>query len=373
MGCGCFTITQSRSRSNGYRKAFKEYDVVPVSNSVASSEKDLLEIERVEQKFRSSTKVQPSVKELVNDKKVRRLPPVKETHILIHNEDFEGNKMINEYVRECKIGSGSYCKVVLHRGNKDGNLYAVKIFRKSRLGKIRASHSGNAMSKVLTEVSILKQVDHPNIVKLIEVIDDPDSDRFYMVLEYMERGWIFKGSGPSGGIGEGIARKYFQDIVAGLKHLHSNNIVHGDIKPENLLVSSDGSVKICDFSESCKFEDNNDELKRSAGTPVFTAPECSQGFLYHGKVADIWALGITLYCMVLGQFPFIGETLRETFHKIVNHPMVVPDNFNTDLADLLNGLLCKDPMRRISLDEAMRHPWVVKGYGHLISRLTDQS
>eukprot|EP01018_Ginkgo_biloba_P019594 Gb_25049 [translate_table: standard] len=139
------------------------------------------------------------------------------------------------------------------------------------------------------------------------------------------------------------------------------NVVHGDIKPENLLVNSNGRVKICDFSVSRMFEGNNDELRRSPGTPVFTAPECCLGLAYHGKVADVWALGVTLYCMVLGGYPFIGETLQDTYDKIVYDPLSLPEDMNPELANLLQGLLCKDPNKRMSLDAAARHPWVLKG------------
>jgi hypothetical protein len=105
---------------------------------------------------------------------------VKETHHVVRSEDFDGNKMINEYVRESKIGTGSYGKVVLHRSKRDNRLYAIKIFHKSRLCKLRVSPTETAMMDVLREVAIMKQLDHPNIVKLVEVIDDPESDHFYM-------------------------------------------------------------------------------------------------------------------------------------------------------------------------------------------------
>jgi hypothetical protein len=97
-------------------------------------------------------------------------------------QDSNGNKMINEYVRECKIGTGSYGKVVLHRSKKDDKLYAIKMFHKSRLRKLRISPTETAMMDVLREVSIMKELDHPNIVHLVEVIDDPESDHFYMGL-----------------------------------------------------------------------------------------------------------------------------------------------------------------------------------------------
>lgn len=211
----------------------------------------------------------------------------------------------------------------------------------------------------------MKIVSHPNIVNLIEVIDDPDTDHFYMVLEYVEGKWDCDGSGPPGGLGEAIARKYLRDIVSGLMYLHSHNIVHMDIKPQNLLVTQNGTVKIADFSVSQVFEGDNDELRRSPGTPVITAPECCLGLTYHGKAADTWAVGITLYCMIMGKFPFIGETLQETYDKIVNDPIYVPDDLNSQLCNLLEGLLCKDPDERLTLEMVAEHPWVIGEDGPL--------
>ncbi|KAE8731600.1 Pyridoxine biosynthesis 2 [Hibiscus syriacus] len=176
----------------------------------------------------------------------------------------------------------------------------------------RVGPSETAMSDVLREVLIMKILEHPNIVNLIEVIDDPAMDQFYMVLEYVEGKWVCEDSGPQGGIGEDTARKY----------------------------------------------DENDELRRSPGTPVFTAPECCLGLTYHGKAADTWALGVTLYCMVLGHYPFLGETLQDTYDKIVNNPLILPNDMNPALRNLLEGLLCKDPKHRMTLNDVAEHYWV---------------
>ncbi|CAA2985108.1 serine threonine- kinase GRIK2 [Olea europaea subsp. europaea] len=285
--------------------------------------------------------------------------PVKETHNLIRSEDENGQKMVNEYVRERKIGAGSYGKVVLYRSRIDGKEYAIKAFHKSHLLKLRVAPSETAMTDVLREVLIMKILSHPNIVNLIEVIDDPTTDHFYMVLEYVEGKWVCEGSGPTRGLEESTARKYLRDIVAGLMYLHAHNIVHGDIKPDNLLVTGNGTVKIGDFSVSQVFEDGNDELRRSPGTPVFTAPECCLGLTYHGKAADTWAVGVTLYCMVLGKYPFLGETLQDTYDKIVNNPLLLPDEMNPLLKNLIEGLLCKDPLRRMTLEDVAQHSWVI--------------
>ncbi|XP_011040879.1 PREDICTED: serine/threonine-protein kinase GRIK2-like isoform X2 [Populus euphratica] len=262
---------------------------------------------------------------------VCRQYPVKETHLLVPSEDENGNKMVNEYVREYKIGAGSYGKVVLYRSSIDGKHYAIKAFHKSHLLKLRVAPSETAMSDVLREVLIMKMVDHPNIVNLIEVIDDPTTDHFYMVLEYVDGKRVWDGSGPPGGIGEDTARKYLRDVVSGLMYLHAH--------------------------------DDNDELRRSPGTPVFTAPECCVCLTYHGKAADTWAVGVTLYCMILGQYPFLGETLHDTYDKIVNNPLVLPDELNAQLKDLLEGLLCKDPARRITLAAVTNHTWVIGDEG----------
>ncbi|KAL7198165.1 hypothetical protein ACSBR2_020648 [Camellia fascicularis] len=285
--------------------------------------------------------------------------PVKETHKLIRSEDENGDKMVNEYVHEFKIGSGSYGKVVLYRSSVDGKHYAIKSFHKSYLLKQRVAPCETAMTDVLREVLIMKMLEHPNIVNLIEVIDDPTTDHFYMVLEYVEGKWVCEGSGPPGGLGENKARKYLRDIVSGLMYLHAHNIVHGDIKPDNLLVTAAGTVKIGDFSVSQVFEDDNDELRRSPGTPVFTAPECCLGLTYGGKAADTWAMGVSLYCMVFGKYPFLGDTLQDTYDKIVNNPLSLPDRVNPLLKNLLEGLLCKDPRHRMTLGAVSEHAWVV--------------
>ncbi|XP_028944353.1 serine/threonine-protein kinase GRIK1 isoform X2 [Malus domestica] len=217
-----------------------------------------------------------------------RPSPVKETCKVVRTEDENGNKMVNEYVRECKIGAGSYGKVVLYRSLVDGQHYAIKAFHKSHLLKLRVAPSETAMTDVLRE-----------------------------------------------------------------------NIVHGDIKPDNLLLSRDGTVKIGDFSVSQVFEDDHDELRRSPGTPVFTAPECCLGLTYRGRAADTWAVGVTLYCMVLGQYPFLGDTLQDTYDKIVNNPLVLPDDMTPLLKDLLEGLLCKDPNMRLTLEAVAEHTWVI--------------
>ncbi|XP_010425949.1 PREDICTED: serine/threonine-protein kinase GRIK1-like [Camelina sativa] len=141
-------------------------------------------------------------------------------------------------------------------------------------------------------------------------------------------------------------------------YLHAHNVIHGDIKPDNLFVTSTGRVKIGDFSVSQVFKDDDDQLRRSPGTPVFTAPECCLGITYSGKSADTWAVGVTLYRMILGVYPFLGDTLQDTYDKIVYNPLIILDELNPHLKNLIEGLLCKDPNQRMTLKAVAEHPWV---------------
>lgn len=294
--------------------------------------------------------------------------PVKETTSVYYSKHANGKKMINEYVKERKISCRKYGKVVLYRNSNNGMLFAIKIFYKRGLRKVHITPSETAMSNVLREVSIMKMLEHPNIVNLVEVIDDPKSDYLYMVLEYVEGNGTCNIS-ETQGVDETTARRYFKDILAGIIYLHNHNVVHGDIKPENLLLTKNGRVKIGDFGVSYVFEDDNDEFWRCLGTPAFTAPECCSDIVYHGKAADTWALGITLYYMVVGCYPFIGDGILDTYDKIVNTPLSFPKELDPELKDLLQGLLCKDPMQRTTLTAVAENPWVMREGGTVPHRL----
>jgi len=155
---------------------------------------------------------------------VCRVVPVKETKHAIQSMDEHGNKMLNAYVRECRIGSGSYAKVILYHSVEDKAKYAIKVFHRSHLQRLRVAPSETAMSDVLREVAIMKLLEHPNIVNLIEVIDDPNIDDFYMVLEYVEGKVVYEGSNGMHALNEHTSKRYFRDIVSGVMYLHSHGM-----------------------------------------------------------------------------------------------------------------------------------------------------
>ncbi|KAG1454947.1 hypothetical protein G6F56_007194 [Rhizopus delemar] len=228
------------------------------------------------------------------------------------------------------------------------------------------------------EISILKKCRHPNVVQLLEVMDNPESKKMYIVLEYTcgEIEWR-QDEKPVLSIEE--SRRIFRDIVNGLDYLHCQGIIHRDIKPANVLLSENRVAKISDFGVSyynpllakdSRIEPTQDlilrmekELAETAGTPAFFAPElCYAGEGKRSRISkaiDVWALGVTLYCLLFGQCPFTASSEFELFEIIPYQPLTFPFAIEDDLQDLLKSLLEKLPEKRITLDKVKSHPWLL--------------
>ncbi|CAH1758960.1 5224_t:CDS:2 [Entrophospora sp. SA101] len=278
---------------------------------------------------------------------------VKETHtISIKYEQTQttDNKLINQYMLIKELGRGVHGKVKLGKDLETGELVAIKIVE--RITRRRLGQHNNDLTneqKIRREISILKKCIHPHVVRLKEVIDDPTSKKIYMVIEYMEGGeikWKDENDNPLMTINE--ARQTFRDVVLGLEY-------------PNLLLTADHVVKISDFGVS---HFNDTDLAKTAGSPAFFAPElcCTDKSRPPiTKAIDVWALGVTLYCFIFGKCPFIADTEFELFFRVIPHqPLQFPENISisADLKDLLKSLLEKDPLKRITLDEVKKHPWV---------------
>ncbi|PWA22808.1 hypothetical protein CCH79_00002194, partial [Gambusia affinis] len=210
------------------------------------------------------------------------------------------------------------------------------------------------LERVYQEIAILKKLDHVNIVKLVEVLDDPSEDNLYMGIPVME----VPTETP---FSEEQARQYFRDIILGIEYLHYQKIVHRDIKPSNLLLGDDGHVKIADFGVSNQFEGNDALLSSTAGTPAFMAPEtlsekCKS---FSGKALDVWAMGITLYCFC----PFIDEYILALHNKIKTKPVDFPEtpNICEELRTLILRMLDKNPDTRMTIPEIKMDQWVTQG------------
>ncbi|CAO0792678.1 unnamed protein product [Mucor circinelloides] len=301
------------------------------------------------------------------------------------SETEDGLKKINNYLLKKEIGHGAFGTVHLGINTLTNEECAIKEFSKSRLrrkeqmammkrgrgrgrGGIAAANRNHELSNspldlVRSEVAILKKLNHRNVVKLYEVLDDPNDDSLYMILEMAHKGVIMQidlhqAATP---YTESASRYYFRQMVLGIEYLHCNDIVHRDIKPDNLLLSDNNVLKIVDFGVSEMFVKGDDALKSTAGSPAFMAPElctADKGRPISGKAADIWSMGVTLYCLVHGRIPFSNESLLGLHEMILKDPVQFNKNLSDSLVDLLQKLLEKDPSKRILMRDIRKHAWV---------------
>ena len=201
----------------------------------------------------------------------------------------------------------------------------------------------------------MKKLNHPNLVSLLEVLDDPAEDSLYMVLEMCKKGVIMKV-----GMNEVAdpydpesCRCWFRDLILGIEYLHAQGVVHRDVKPDNLLLTDDDVLKIVDFGVSEMFEKHSDmKIAKSAGSPAFLPPELcvSNHGGISGKAADIWSMGVTLYCLYFGKVPFDKTSVLELYDSIRNDETELGP-CEEDFRDLMHKLLEKDPEKRIKMTE----------------------
>ncbi|XP_076257097.1 calcium/calmodulin-dependent protein kinase kinase 1-like isoform X6 [Rhynchophorus ferrugineus] len=286
---------------------------------------------------------------------------------------------LNQYKLLDSIGQGSYGVVKLAYNQEDDTHYAMKILSKKKLfkksgmfgrmppkkeGRSNSSPVNHPLEKVYREIAILKKLDHPNVVKLVEVLDDPDEDHLYLAFELLDRGQVLEVP-TDNPLDEEKSWNYFRDVILGIEYLHFQRIIHRDIKPANLLLNDQDRVQITDFGVCNEFHGSDAFLSSTAGTPAFTPPEAlgeerSSGF--SGKCTDIWAMGVTLYAFVYGHVPFHDENIIGLYSKIRNQQVTFPEKtaVSTELKDLIKKMLEKDPSKRIAMHEIKEHPWVTK-------------
>ncbi|XP_026165242.1 serine/threonine-protein kinase MARK1 isoform X3 [Mastacembelus armatus] len=198
------------------------------------------------------------------------------------------------------IGKGNFAKVKLARHVLTGREVAVKIIDKTQLNP-------TSLQKLFREVRIMKILNHPNIVKLFEVIETEKT--LYLVMEYASGGEVFDYLVAHGRMKEKEARSKFRQIVSAVQYCHQRRIVHRDLKAENLLLDADMNIKIADFGFSNEFTLGS-KLDTFCGSPPYAAPELFQGKKYDGPEVDVWSLGVILYTLVSGSLPFDGQNLK---------------------------------------------------------------
>ncbi|OBS79103.1 hypothetical protein A6R68_18511 [Neotoma lepida] len=292
-----------------------------------------------------------------------RRPTVESHHVSITG--LQDCVQLNQYTLKDEIGKGSYGVVKLAYNENDNTYYAMKVLSKKKLIRqagfprrppprgTRPAPGGciqprGPIEQVYQEIAILKKLDHPNVVKLVEVLDDPNEDHLYMVFELVNQGPVMEVPTLKP-LSEDQARFYFQDLIKGIEYLHYQKIIHRDIKPSNLLVGEDGHIKIADFGVSNEFKGSDALLSNTVGTPAFMAPESLSETrkIFSGKVSLDLLSSAWIRC------PFMDERIMCLHSKIKSQALEFPDqpDIAEDLKDLITRMLDKNPESRIVVPE----------------------
>ncbi|EEB08352.1 CAMK/CAMKL/AMPK protein kinase Ssp2 [Schizosaccharomyces japonicus yFS275] len=261
------------------------------------------------------------------------------------NESSKGN--IGPYIVKKVLGEGSFGKVKLATHYKTHQDVALKFISKQTL------KMSDMYSRVEREISYLKLLRHPHIIKLYEVITTPTD--IIMVIEYAG-GELFDYIVQKRKLSEDEARRFFQQIICAIEYCHRHKIVHRDLKPENLLLDANLNVKIADFGLSNLMTDGN-FLKTSCGSPNYAAPEVINGKLYAGPEVDVWSCGVILYVMLVGQLPFDDELIPNLFKKINSGLFYMPDWVSSGAKSLIRRMIVVDSMQRITIQGIREDPW----------------
>ena len=218
----------------------------------------------------------------------------------------------------------------------------------------------------------MKNLNHPNITKILEHFE---SEKYYLIImEYINGGNLFSFVKKRRKLSEKTAKFLFRQIIQGIKYIHSKNIVHRDIKLENILIDVNNNIKICDFGIGKILDNKNKKLHDQCGTPMYMAPEILLSTKEKGYDAfpvDLWSAGIALYIMLSGTLPFSihdedissinNNNEKKNFalqYAIINHEPKKIENISSEAKNLLFGLLNKNPKKRLNCDEVLNHPWL---------------
>uniref|UniRef100_A0A8C4SWG4 Serine/threonine-protein kinase STK11 n=1 Tax=Erpetoichthys calabaricus TaxID=27687 RepID=A0A8C4SWG4_ERPCA len=267
-------------------------------------------------------------------------------------------KLIGKYLMGDLLGEGSYGKVKEMLDSETLCRRAVKILKKKKLRRIP-----NGEANVKKEIQLLRKLRHKNVIQLVDVLYNEEKQKIYP-FEYCVCGMQeMLDSVTAKKFPVFQAHGYFCQLIDGLEYLHSQGIVHKDIKPGNLLLTTDGTLKISDLgvAEALHPFAEDDTCRTSQGSPAFQPPEIANGLdTFSGFKVDIWSAGVTLYNITTGLYPFEGDNIYKLFENIGKGDYNIPEDCGPLLADLLRGMLEYDPAKRFSIQRIRQHNWVRK-------------
>ncbi|KAK6940285.1 NAF domain [Dillenia turbinata] len=243
-------------------------------------------------------------------------------------------RKVGKYEVGRTIGEGTFAKVKFAQNTETGESVAMKVLDRSTIIKHKM------VEQIKREISIMKLVRHPNVVRLHEVL--ASRTKIYIILEFITGGELFDKIILHGRLSEAESRRYFQQLIDGVDYCHSKGVFHRDLKPENLLLDSQGNLKISDFGLSAMPEQGVTLLRTTCGTPNYVAPEVLSHKGYNGAVADVWSCGVILY--------------------VERAEYTCPSWFPVGAKSLIHRILDPNPETRITIEEIRNDEWFRKGY-----------
>lgn len=238
------------------------------------------------------------------------------------------------------LGKGAFGKVSLGMHKLSRKLVAIKSINKEYLSEEKQKN------KVMHEVGILLRMRHPSVVKLFETFET--GRHILLVMELCAGGDLLNYVRKRRKLDEDCAKVIFKQIIEGLGYIHSKNILHRDIKLDNILLDGKGKVKIADFGVS-KVVKPGEIMLEQCGTPAYIAPEIIRDKGYQGFKADIWSAGVVLYAMLYGTVPFKANNMQDLHKLILKAKYNLKDEISEEAKSLLRAMLELDIEKRITI------------------------
>ncbi|KAB8304213.1 hypothetical protein EYC80_003631 [Monilinia laxa] len=390
---------QGRSHPAGTPSAALSHEASEVLNRVMVSDPQVdvdRERERMAEAVPSSAAAPPVLEEAPRQQRSR--------HDHSNSGKREKNTKFGEYYLGNTLGEGEFGKVKMG-WKSEGIQVAIKLIRRDSVGT-----SPSKLAKIYREISILRQINHPNIVQLHEMVET--EKQIGIILEYASGGELFDYILNHRYLKDNAARRLFAQLVSGVGYLHKKGIVHRDLKLENLLLDRNRNIIITDFGFANTFNPDDelgdeieynlasrdyvkrmaldkvlpdgtrrgDLMQTSCGSPCYAAPELVvSDSLYTGRKVDVWSCGVILYAMLAGYLPFDddpanpeGDNINLLYKYIVSTPLTFPEYVTPHARDLLRRILVPDPRKRADLFEVARHSWLSE-YAHVVGFITSST
>ncbi|KAF1747394.1 hypothetical protein GCK72_023856 [Caenorhabditis remanei] len=246
------------------------------------------------------------------------------------------------------IGKGNFATVRIARHRIAKTKVAIKSIDVSALDR-------ENLVKLEREVRIVKIIDHPHIAKSYEIMRV--DNMLYIVSEYCMSGELYETLIEKGRVAEDVARNWFSETASAVSYLHSQGIVHRDLKAENILLGKNSKIKIIDFGFS-NFQTGDQLLNTWCGSPPYAAPELLLGNSYDGMKADIWSMGVLLYILVTGGFPFPSDSVNKLKRSVLSGVVKIPYWVSVECADFIRKMLVLNPGKRYSIQNVLQHRWM---------------